>query len=197
MAKLAIATLVLALASGLGMAHAAEPRETMPLSEAENTLRQSLQEALWPADIMRLSSEYLRQYPRGAWADASRLLYERARDSMRILARTDVHLYKTAFRPGAAPLEVKTDIRKAALGDQDAAIRLAHWSRQTDKDGNEAGTRYVGWLQFASLLGNDRASYELALHFRQLDQPALAALYEARAVALGYVLPTALDNVRK
>lgn len=195
MAKFAIATLVLALAGGMGSTVHAQSRETP--NEGEMALRQSLQEALWPAEIMRLSADYLRQYPRGPWSDASRLLYERARDSMRVLARSDVHLYKNAFKPSDLPPEVRADTRKAALGDQDAAIRLAHLFRKLDKNLAEANSRYVGWLQFASQLGNDRASYELALHFRALDQPAMAAMYEARAVALGYVPPAALDNVRK
>jgi hypothetical protein len=169
-----------------------------PADPAEVALRQSLQETLWPADIMRLSADYLRQYPRGPWSDAARVLYERSRDSMRTLGRSDVHLYKAAFQPGVnASAEVKADIRKAALGDHDAAARLANWCRQSDRDQAEPLGRYIGWLQFASLLGNDRASYELALYYRQADQPALAAMYEARAVALGYVVPAALDNVRK
>lgn len=189
-------TVVLALALG-GQGALAQPKPA-PVDQAEVALRQSLQESLWPADIMRLSADYLRQYPRGPWSDAARVLYERSRDTMRTLGRSDVHLYKAAFQPGpGVPPEVKADIRKAALGDHDAAARLARWCRQSDKDLPEPLGRYVGWLQFASLMGNDRASYELALYFRQADQPALAAMYEARAVALGYVLPTALDNVRK
>jgi hypothetical protein len=55
----------------------------------------------------------------------------------------------------------------------------------------------VGWLQLASLLGDDRASYELALHFRRTDQLVLAARYEAVALALGYQPAAGLDHVRK
>jgi hypothetical protein len=191
-----VSALLLALAFGVNGASAQS--KPAPADPAEVALRQSLQETLWPADIMRLSADYLRQYPRGPWSDAARVLYERSRDTMRTLGRTDVHLYKPAFQPGASvPPEVKADIRKAALGDHDAAARLAYWCRQSDKDLAEPLGRYVGWLQFASLLGNDRASYELALYYRQVDQPALAAMFEARAVALGFVLPTVLDNVRK
>jgi hypothetical protein len=139
----------------------------------------------------------LRHYPRGPWADAARVLYERSKDSMQILSRSDVHLFKPAFQAKSVGPEIRADVRKAALGDQDAAIRLAYWCKGSDKDLTEPLGRYIGWMQFASLLGHDRASYELALYYRQVDQPALAAMYEARAVALGFVLPTALDNVRK
>lgn len=194
MFKIAATVLVLLLGCGTGVVHA-DVKPAQP--DTEITLRQALQDALWPADIMRMSADYLRQYPRGPWSDAARVLYERSRDSMRILGRSDVHLFKASFQPVSASADVKADLRKAALGDQDAAIRLAYRCRHNDKEAAEPMARYVGWLQYASLLGNDRASYELALHFRQADQPALAAMYEARAVALGYVRPAALDNVRK
>jgi hypothetical protein len=192
MAKTALISCALSLACLVGGASAG----TRPAAEAETALRQSMQEALWPADIVRLSGDYLRQYPRGDWADAARALYERANDSVAILGRSEVRLYKSAFQPLVGRGEFSADIRKAALGDQDAAVRLAHVYRDADRSSHEA-TRYVGWLQYAAMLGSDDAAYELALYFRKGDQPALASQYEARAVALGYVLPTALDHSRK
>ncbi|HIV71749.1 MAG TPA: hypothetical protein H9903_12520 [Candidatus Aquabacterium excrementipullorum] len=189
--KTVVASFVLGLACVAGVANAAPAAEPT----TETSLRQSMQEALWPADIVQAAGDYLRQYPNGDWADAARALYERASTSARVLARSDVRLYRGAFQSDLLPAPVKADLRKAALGDQDAAVRLAHAYKQAG--GDKAGSRYVGWLQYAAVMGHDKAAYELALHFRNQDQPVLASQYEARALALGYVMPTVLDHVRK
>ena len=57
--------------------------------------------------------------------------------------------------------------------------------------------RYEGWMQYAAALGNGIASYELALHYRRVEQPLLAAQFESRARELGYTPPPSLDNSRK
>ena len=190
--KTVVASFVLGLACVAGVSHAAAPAAE---PTTETSLRQSMQEALWPADIVQAAGDYLRQYPNGDWADAARALYERASGTARVLSRNDVRLYRGAFQAGLLPVAVKDDLRKAALGDSAAAVRLAHAYKQAG--GDKAGSRYVGWLQYAASLGHDKAAYELALHFRVQDQPALASQYEARAVALGYVTPTVLDHVRR
>jgi len=194
MARTALISCVVSLACWAGSVTAADPR---PASDAETALRQSMQAALWPADIARLSSDYLRQYPTGAWADAARSLNERSRVSARVLARNDVRLYRSAFQVLAGVPEYAEDLRKAGLGDREAALRLAAlYKRQAERTTLD-GTRYVGWLQYAAQLGSTDAAYELAVYYRQTDQPALASQYEAKAVSMGYVLPTVLDHVRK
>lgn len=201
MIKTAMAAGLLGLACCVGAVQAAQPSTVAaPASRhAETELRQAMQEALWPADIVRLSGDYLRQYPGGNWADAARALHERSSASAQVLGRKDVRLYRTAFQVTPDAPEFKDDIRKAALGDQDAAIRLARAQQRADEgaDPATANSRYVGWLQYAAMLGHQKAAYELALHFRKQDQPVLASQYEARAVALGYTPPTVLDHVRK
>jgi len=204
MIKTSLATALMSLACCIGAASAAQPpvpanpAQALAGSEAETSLRQAMQEALWPADIVRLSGDYLRQYPRGNWADAARALHERAGASVQVLSRKDVRLFRSAFQADPAAPEFNADLRKAALGDADAAIRLARaYQRQGGTDASTAGSRYIGWLQYAAVMGHQKAAYELALHFRQQDQPALASQYEARAVALGYTPPTVLDHVRK
>ena len=73
--------------------------------------------------------------------------------------------------------------------------RIARLHRQAD---NEQGQlRYVGWLQYAGGLGNGIASYELALYYREVAQPLLAAQAEAQARQLGYSPPRALGHARK
>lgn len=203
MIKTALAAGLLGLACCVGAVQAAQPSSVaipvLASGHAETALRQAMQEALWPADIVRLSGDYLRQYPGGNWADAARALHERASASAQVLGRKDVRLYRTAFQASPEAPQFKVDIRKAALGDQDAAIRLARAQQLNDEgvDTATANSRYVGWLQYAAMLGHQQAAYELALHFRKQDQPVLASQYEARAVALGYTPPTVLDHIRK
>jgi hypothetical protein len=52
-------------------------------------------------------------------------------------------------------------------------------------------------MQYAAELGNGIASYELALHYRRLDQPQPAARWESRARELGYNPPPSLEHYRK
>jgi TPR repeat protein len=164
---------------------------------SEAALRQQLQQAMWPGDIVRISSEYLSRYPQGAAAATAAQLYEGASAAMRVLSRNDGSLYRSAFKPAADAPDVAAELRKAALGDQDAAVRLAHLNQRGEAGVARDQVRYLGWLQFASMLGNDRASYELALHYRRDAQPVLAARYEARAIELGHVPPRDLDHSRK
>ena len=106
---------------------------------------------------------------------------------------SEVSLYRAAFAYDNP--QVKQELRDAALGDRGAAVRRAH--AQLPADDARSALRYVGWLQYAAMLGDERASYELALYFRRTDQPLLAARYEAQAVSLGYEPLAALDNARK
>ena len=173
----------------------------------ESGLRQALQQTLWPADIVRLADDYLQRFPSSDSAASVAQLREQASGAVQVLSRNDVRLFKSAFQAANATPAVLAELRRAALGDKNAAVRLAHLQLQKAADAGAAadasdaspvtGNRYVGWLQFAALLGNDAASYELALHFRRQGQPMLASQYEARAVQLGYQPPRALDHVRK
>lgn len=197
MIKTALAGCLLGLVCWMSPA-GAQPPPAQPAGDAETALRQTMQEALWPADIVRAARDYLQQYPQGNWADAARALLERAGPGVQALSRKDVRLFRSAFQQVPSSPEFEADLRKAALGDVAVAFRLArHYQRGGDTDAATAGSRYIGWLQYAAVLGHQNAAYELALHFRQQDQPALASQYEARAVALGYTPPTVLDHLRK
>jgi hypothetical protein len=163
---------------------------------AEDVLRQDLQDARWPADIVRAADRYVVGYPQGPSAAAARSMLDLARQSTRALDR-NVRLYRGDFQLTGLSAAVSDDVRKAALADRDAALRVAHMIRDQENGLAFDINRYVGWLQFASALGNGPASYELAVHYRKADQPALAAPYELRAEELGFKAPLALDNVRK
>lgn len=190
MSKNVLASLVLGVALCAGQAQAWA-------DDSEPEVRIAALQALWPADLVRLTTQYLQQYPRGPWVEVARSWQKRAADSMRMLNRGDVHLYRSAFQGTGEAAPINDEIREAALGSDAAALRLAHKYQKGESGLTPDENRYVGWLQFASVLGSAPASYELALYFRKEGQPALASQYEARAVSLGYNPPLALDHVRK
>jgi len=179
-------------AAALGVPAVAFAQRSPP--PPEPALAQELLDARWPADIVVVGERYLAAYPQGPYAANARAELERARNTRRLLERSDIRLYRGDFvARGAAPT-LYEDVRKAALADKEAAARMA----QLYRDGDSANPgRYVGWLQYAAALGNAPASYELAVHYRKSDQPALAAPYEARAEELGFKPPPTLDHIRK
>ncbi|HMC14681.1 MAG TPA: hypothetical protein VKI18_03550 [Albitalea sp.] len=168
---------------------------------SESALRQEVEQALWPTDIAELATDYMRLYPANPGGSWARELRDKARVAMKALNSEDVKLYKSAFQPhrvpASAPANANEELRKAALGDKDAALRVAKIYEHPDAQPGPELDRYVGWLQFASRLGNEKAAYELALHYRRQNQPVLAAKYEARAIELGFTPPPALDHIRK
>jgi TPR repeat protein len=165
-------------------------------SAAESTLRVQLQSATWPADIVRLAGEYRARYPNGEFRATADAFSQKASTAAKALQSRDVGLYRNAFTTPPETAQLREDMRKAALADSAAAYRLAR-AHQTGAGVPADNSRYLGWLQYASVLGNDSASYELALHYRREAQPLLAARYETRAVELGYTPPRDLDHVRK
>lgn len=193
MRKSFLASFVIGLALGAGSTAAL----AVPLALPEAAMREEMQKALWPADIVRLSREYLGRYARGPTAAQARSALERAEKSMRALERKEVGLYRADFQIDSAPVATREQIRQAALGDKDAALQVARLHESGDGGVARDANRYIGWLQYAAALGNGLASYELALHYRRENQPALAAPYEARAEELGYRPPPSLDNIRK
>lgn len=159
--------------------------------DAEATLRQAMQEAVWPGEMVKAADQYEQAFPGGDWIDAARTLQRRAKASLVMLGRKDIGLYPSSVARLSATTGPGAMARQALLGDSEAARTLAHSLIQS------APSRAVGWLQWATALGNEQAAYELAVHFREQDQPVLASQYEARAVALGYQPPTVLDHIRK
>lgn len=164
-------------------------------SDSEAALRAAVTEAVWPGDIVRAAERYLQAYPVGAASAAIAAEREQALEAWRVVRMPDLRLYRSAFVPTAAEPAHRDDLRRAALGDRGAAVRLAQASRL--QDGVQGTERWVGWLQFAAALGDDEASYALALHYRRTGQPLLASRYETRALALGYRPAPSLDHVRK
>jgi hypothetical protein len=157
---------------------------------------EQLEQAVWPSDIVRLAEDYLRNHPGSRLSASVQVAREGAREAAQILRRKEVRLFRSAFDLSAqvGPAQ-RVDLAKAGRGDKDAAARLARsYGRESGRWDNG---RFEGWLQFASALGNGIAAYELALHYRRVQQPLLAAQYESRARELGYTPPPSLDNSRK
>lgn len=181
--------LVMSLALASGAAIAAESVDQ--LVDQESQLRQAMQDAVWPGDIAKAAERYEAAFPQGEWIDAARILQVRAKDSLAILSRKDIRLYTSSVSHLSGSTEMGDMARQALLGDDDTAQALAHRLAKSEP------SRAIGWLQWAAVLGNQKAAYELAVHFRTQDQPVLASQYEARAVALGFEPPSVLDNVRR
>jgi len=163
----------------------------------EPALRQELSDARWPADIVAVAERYIAAYPQGPAAVDARTDLERARNTKRLLERSDIRLFRGDFLISGGSAALQDDVRKAAVADKEAAGRIARLYRDAEGGVEANVNRYVGWLQYSAALGNAPASYELAVYYRKADQPALAAPYEARAEELGFQPPPALDNVRK
>lgn len=180
----------LTLPLGLTVALLAAPAARAQAPDGEGVLREQVQQALWPADIVAAADRYLQRHPQTPFAVQARQWRSQAEFGAQVLAERDVRLYRGAFQPGGADAPPRDELRRAALGDRAAAARIAHATRHDTP-------RHLGWLQYAARLGDERASYELALHYRRQAQPVLAAVYEARAVELGFVPPRDLDHVRK
>jgi Caspase domain len=173
---------------------AARPAE-VPREEGADW--QQLEAALWPAEVVQRATAFEKAWPTSRYAASVKVAKAGADESARALQRPDVRLFKSAFQaPATDDPERRRELYRAARGDKDAAARLGRlaWSSGSYGSGR---TRYEGWLQLASALGNGIAAYELALHYRNNDQPLLAAQLEGRARELGYNPPPSLDNVRK
>lgn len=166
-------------------------------SQDESALWAEIEAAGWPTDIIRLSGEYLKRFPNGTLAGSAQVAREGADDASKAMRRNDVRLFKSAFFPKAETGNpVWAEIRKAARGDKDAAARIARAYLRGDGVDRDAN-RYEGWMQYAAALGNGIASYELAVYYRNLDQPVMAAQFETRARELAYTPPPTLDHNRK
>ena len=125
------------------------------------------------------------------------MLQQRALLVAALLRRSDVPLFRAAFVEVAAGDDgTLADVRLAALGDAAAACR------QPDRAALPLAAaakphRRAGWLRYAAAPDSAQAAYALVLRYRVAEQPVLAAEFEARAAALGHVMPVALGHARK
>ena len=172
-----------------------------PRKEDESVAWARLEALIWPADVARVASQYLKDYPDSQLAGSAQVARDGALEAALILRRNDVRLFRSAFQVGPEiPADTAADIIKAGRGDKDAAARLGQrYSPDVGLIGGGVDRvgRYEGWMQYAAALGNGIASYRLALYYRRIEQPQLASQFEGRAKELGYTPPPSLDNTRK
>jgi hypothetical protein len=171
-----------------------------PRKEDERVAWTRLERQIWPADVVREAESYLVNHPDSALAGSAQVARDGAKEAAAILRRTDVQLFRSAFRLGSeVPPDMAEDIVKAARGDKDAAARMGQRMAPRVRAGtlDWSSGRYEGWMQYAAALGNGIASYRLALYYRRTDQPQLASQFESLARTLGYTPPPSLDNQRK
>ncbi len=185
------------LAEARSRASAQEQARAALARAAEDADFNALQASLWPPELLRQAEAFRQRWPASARAGAAEVAAEGAREAAGILRRNDVRLYRRSF--DAAPERGEAyngDLQRAARGDKDAAARVGRQWATSARNG-PALSRYEGWMQYAAELGNGIASYELALHYRRLDQPQPAARWETRARELGYNPPPSLEHYRK
>lgn len=173
------------------------PSLAMATDESAEIDRQ-LQTATWPADLKNLADACLTRFPDSECAHHARAIKPAVTAAAHVLSLKESKLSRSAFSGADLPQELREDLHRAALGDTAAATRMARLYQPGSMSLLPANPyRYVGWLQFASLLGDDAATYELAVHYRYEGEPSIAAIYESRALAMGFVPPQALDHNRK
>ena len=110
----------LILTAALGTAAVAAPYPPPP----EPAMAQELLDARWPADIVTVGERYVASYPAGPYAVAARAENERARNTRRLLERSDIRLYRGDFVARGSSPTLSDVERKAALADNEAATRI-------------------------------------------------------------------------
>ena len=156
----------------------------------------ALHATAWPPDVLRRADAFIAGYPQSKLRGAALVAREGAAESAKLLASGDIRLFRTSFAPEGTDPGYHAELFKAARGDKDAAARIGRQWATGAKSGPTV-SRYEGWMQYAAGLGNGIASYELALHYRRLDQPHTAARWDNVSRELGYTPPPSLDNRRK
>ena len=146
-------------------------------------LQAELEASTAAPDIAMLAQAYVARAPSGPAAVRARRLLEQARRAEAALGRLDSPLAEPS-----AEQTTSADRRAAALGDAEAAMRVARLQQREAELGRAGADSYLGWLQYAALLGHEAAGYELALHYRNRGQAALAAKYESQALVSGRAL---------
>ncbi len=189
--------LAVPLAPRAAVAAAAASGKTRFASADEETDFKRLSQSVWAPETYKLADQFLQQYPNSRLAGSALVARDGAADAARILQRNDIRLYRSSFQAQPDLGEAyAADVIKAGRGDKDAAARIGQRWRTSDASGPNA-SRYEGWMQYAAELGNGIASYDVALHYRRIDQPQPAARWETRARELGYTPPPTLDQQRK
>jgi hypothetical protein len=166
-----------------------------PDPAAEQRALEAIGQALWPADVVRLTAEFGARFPASRFGTAARVAGEGARTAAGLLRHEDTALFRRDFepRPELGP-GFQQDLSRAARGDKDAAARVG--VRLLRENPRSQRRSFAGWMAFAADLGNGIAAYDLAKLLLDDGMPDEAANWQKRAGALGYVIPPSLRLTR-
>ena len=170
-----------------------------------------MESTLWPADVARLASDFLKHYPDSRLAGSAQVAHDGAVEAAQILRRTDVRLYRSAFQPGAdAAPEARpstsprpaaaTRTRPPALGRALQPVRRGRRPvRRRDGRNADVRGRFEG---LAAVRRGARQRHAPATTSRSTTGAPTSRCwrrgeFEARARDLGYTPPPSLDNTRK
>lgn len=170
---------------------------SLRLKGDELYLWNQLRQTRWPPDLLALMDRFLAKYPQSEARTLLELSRKGVIQAARALNRRDLKLHRTGFvLPDGVQSEfAQEDLLRASRGDKDAAARVGRLHRESKS--MHAQFRFEAWMMYATALGNGIACYELALFYRNQDQPALAAAAESKALELGFSPPASLDHFRK
>jgi hypothetical protein len=152
----------------------------------------------WPEDVRKASEILLKSFPNGRYRSEALVARIGAIKAKQVLAdpNNDINLDVKDFKPPSIQKdsEYAENLRRTGRGDKDAAVRIAQ--RFDSKKDPVQMSRYEAWLQFAGLLGDGIACYELSRHYNDLGMPAEAGKWSSRAKKFGYNPPTQLRTTR-
>jgi hypothetical protein len=176
---------------------AANP-EISSTGPTEEELFLQLNSSTWPDDVRKSSEVLLKSYPGSRYRSEATVARIGAVKAKQVLGdpNNDINLGVKDFKPalGNADREYAENLRRAGRGDKDAAVRIAN-RFDSGKDPVQL-SRYEAWLQFAGLLGDGIACYELSRHYNELGMPAEAGKWSSRAKKFGYNAPAQLRTTR-
>jgi hypothetical protein len=164
----------------------------------EEDLFRNMGNSTWPDDVRKSSEILLKAYPSSRYRSEAMVARIGAIKAKAVLAdpNSDINLDVKDFKlsPGHEDQEYAENLRRSGRGDKDAAVRIAQ--RHVSRSDPVQLSRYEAWLQFAGLLGDGIACYELSRHYNDLGMPAEAGKWSSRAKRFGYNAPAQLRTTR-
>ena len=142
-------------------------------------------EAVWPKDIVSAAKGYLQKCS----ANKDEVNGSMASATISSVVLQKLPMGRTTYLGQELSAKEVKKRRSASLGNANDAYEIA-------LSLEEHSSQYVWWLQFSAGLGNGKAAYAVALHYRYMGQPSEASVWEAKANELGYHPLTSLDHRR-
>jgi hypothetical protein len=165
--------------------------EKPPVDDAEEKAWAQIDQAVVPAERVKLLKDFLDKFPKSRFAQAAQVQLERA-----VLSEAATQRNRVQIDTSVGDAEYRSDQAKALDGDKDAAYRVAQMFERGSNGVPVEERRMVQWLRHASELKNGIASYRLYQYYVKQGLDRDAVRYETRAKEQGYVLPERLATTR-